>query len=107
MLRQFAAPRPGEACFPLFLGQGSIDLAIVVWLVGAKPRREVRQLAEQYIQLDRAALYWHALDALAPSGIGVTAEHGQGTPRIGVRDHDGRGNPFASFEHYTLARNDL
>src|ERR1035438_740262 len=47
------------ALLPLSLRQWGVDLAEVMWLQGAGPGDEVRQLAQQDVELHRASFDWH------------------------------------------------
>ena len=56
MLGEFSLAAGGKAGFPFRVGQGRVDLAVVVGLVLAGTREKVGQLAQQHIQLHGAAL---------------------------------------------------
>src|SRR6202021_2634272 len=86
LLRKSSGTGCGIACLPLRLRQGSVDLAVVMWLLGSWPGGEVRQLAQQYVQLYRASFDRHRANFLSPCRICCRIQHVQCTDRICIRD---------------------
>ena len=74
VLGQVAALCGVEGGLPLSMGEGCVDLAVVVWLVLARAGKEVGQLAQKDVELNGAAPdgngfngVRHAVSACVPS----------------------------------------
>src|ERR1700686_4442600 len=100
MLRQFPAARGCKCGFPLGFGEWRVYLSVVVRLLSPGPRGEIGQLTQQHVEFYSAALHRNLLDALAPRGIGRGTQEPQRLPRVGIRDHDWRGDEFTALEAY-------